>query len=151
MIVVTNFGNGISEYYSTSWVSTSIQQSREKGSFVCELSAYPKNLEYDGLNIQFDQFWIEKQTKLKYSWVFFSNYYSTGKYRLCFNLKNKDSKLPFEYFFIDQNGKSLVMNGDGNKEVFNTFIEIDTFKQAKISLVKSFKESRLNSIIIKIK
>lgn len=140
-IYLTNLSNSISEYYSINWVSYSIRDSKLKRSFVRELKINPKEFEKDKMNIKFNECWIEKQTRIKYSWLFFSKYYETGKYRLCFTLKNKllGNTLP-SHFFIDQNKKSFGRMSSVEKEVFERFIDKNSKNKIKISLVKSFDE-----------
>ena len=136
-----NLENSILEYYSTNWVSKSITESKSKGAFVKELNCTPNQIEKYGLKIGVNECWIEQQTKLEHSYLFFREFKGTGKFRFCFNLKEKfPDRNALSYFFVDQNGKSFVMNGSGNMETFSTSIDKNRKEQIKINLVKSFKE-----------
>ncbi|MFN3969701.1 hypothetical protein, partial [Flavobacterium sp.] len=147
-----NLSNSISEYYSTNWVSKSINDSKLNGAFVRELSIKPNGIKQDSLSVEFNECWIEQQTKLKYSWLFFSEYYGTGKYRLCFNLKNKfHGKNTLSHFFVEQNGQSFTQNSSGENEVFNIFVEKEATGQIKVSLVKSWKEPRDKYVVINLR
>lgn len=151
-IYLTNISNSISEYYSSNWVSKSISDSKLKGAYVRKLRIEPKIIKQDSLSVEINECWIEQQTQLKYSWLFFSKYYGTGKYRLCFNLKNKFHHMNvLSYFFVNQSGKAFTLNSSGNKEVFDTFIEKKAKGQIKVSLIKSWKESRDKYFIIYLK
>ena len=150
-IYLTNLSNSITEYYSTNWVSYSIKESKLKQAFVRELKISPKEFEKDKMNIKFNECWIEKQTKIKYSWLFFSKYYETGKYRLCFTLKNKffDNTLP-SHFFTDQNKKSFGSMSSVEKQVFERFIDKNSKEEIEISLVKSFNEPWEENAVIEL-
>ena len=146
---LTNISNSISEYYSTSWVSKSISDSKLNGAYIRELRVEPKIIKQDSLSVEINECWIEQQTKLKYSWLFFSKYYGTGKYRLCFNLKRKlPNDKALSYFFVNQNGEAFGLNSSADREVFDTFIQKEATGQIKVSLVKSWKEPRDKYIMI---
>ncbi|MBC5864684.1 hypothetical protein [Flavobacterium turcicum] len=148
-----NLENSIMEYYSKNWVSKSITESKSKGAFVRELKFSPNEIEKYGLKIQFNECWIEQQTKLEHSFLFFEEYKPTGKYRMCFNLKEKLPEINtlLSYFFINQNGKSFEKNGSGNLEVFSASIDKNRKEQIKINFVKSFKEPEEKIVTVNFK
>ena len=150
--VLVDFGNSISEYYSVCWVSKSISESKTKGVFVRELNISPKMIEKYWRKIRFNECWIEKQTRLQHSFLFFDKYQATGKYRLCFNLKEKfPDRNGLSYFFINQNGESFTINSSGNSEVFNSFIDKNRKEKVEVNFVKSFQEPKDKIAIIDLK
>jgi hypothetical protein len=147
-----NLENSILEYYSTNWVSKSITESKSKGAFIKELSCTPNKIEKYGLKIEFNKCWIEEQTKLEHSYLFFSKFSRTGKYRFCFNLKEKfPDRNALSYFFVDEKGKSFAMSSSGNIETFSTSINKNRKEQIKINFVKSFKEPEDKIITVNVK
>jgi hypothetical protein len=147
-----NFENSVMEHYSTNWVSKSVTESKSKGAFIRELKFSPYEIEKYGLKIQFKECWIEQQTKLEHSYLFFYKYIATGKYRICFNLKEKfPDRNGLSYFFIVENGKSFTMNGSGNIETFSTSIEKNRKEPIKINFVKSYKEPEDKIVIVDFK
>ncbi|MES2838042.1 MAG: hypothetical protein V4667_11000 [Bacteroidota bacterium] len=141
--------NGITEYYSQKWVSTTIQDSKAKNAFVRQLTIRPGFLKKDNLEIEFNECWIEQQTRIEYSWLFFKNYIGTGDYNLCFNLKKNYPDMTFvDYFFVHQDGHAFALNGSGNSNVFDHRVDKNLSGQIKISLVTGWKEKRDTSITI---
>ena len=148
-LCVVWFFNGITEYYSAQWVSKSIAESKSKGAFLRKANVIPKAFQKYNTDIDFDECWIEEQTRIEYSWLFIKHYIGTGKYILCFTIKNKYSPLTWiTYFFVDEDGHAFGRHGTAQSGVFEHSIDKTRSGRIKLSFVKGWKDKRDTSITI---
>lgn len=66
--------------------SQSIVESKNGGSFVSVVKATPNKFEWRGSPVAFKEVWMEKEAKIRYSYIWFSRQEGSGNYILCLNL-----------------------------------------------------------------
>jgi hypothetical protein len=124
-----------------------------KGVFVQKVEIIPKEIFWNNKRIKFKEAWLEKQSKIEYSLLFFKREIIGTKDKLCFTLNdndviNKSSRL---FFVIGDSGKGVDMQLSGDSVVFETDIDINELSLIQMSLIDNWKQDRKKDITIKVR
>jgi hypothetical protein len=97
------------EYHSIGWISFSKEEAVNNNVFLKNVIAKPKQFIFEDKKFLIKDSWVEKESFIKYRFLFFKKKILTGKYRLCFTLENVDFYKPgrFPYFVILNNNKTF--------------------------------------------
>jgi hypothetical protein len=147
--MIKNFYNGFYDEGGNDGTSSSIEVSRMNKVFVTEAQFNPRQIRRDGVSIDFDSAWIEREAKTTPYFIWFHRTSILPGYFLVMRCKNGMNLLNYGEYFLQREDKGHGFASHGTA-IFDEDIDDADYRKGEtiIFLVKDWKEPRNNPIVI---
>lgn len=150
VLLMKFLSNRTEEYYSEFQISSSINESKNNGVFIKSIKIKPKIYYYLNNVIEFTESWMERKSKIKYSFLFKKKVVFKDKKIICFKTNNNNFfKLFPKVFFVinDLNEGVSIQNRQGDITFYYELPD-NNLDNLHMSLLENWKKPREKDIKI---